>query len=146
MKPFEHLAVLCLLIIFALGPSFDSQSSALAGGPCDTVTGDPRPPIGEPEPLIAGTIVDLDAGAGAPGVTVEIYRCVDGSPSLAGSTTTDSSGGFGFTSLGGPSWYYVEVSPTGPLTGLNPASGTSNPTAPIDIGPGDATLYLEFGS
>lgn len=66
----------CLAALIAVGALSASTGSgtALATGPCDSVTGDPRPPIGPPEPLISGTILDA-VNAGVSGATVNLYRC-----------------------------------------------------------------------
>lgn len=135
-----------IAVLLALLQLSQSISPAYASDPCDTISADPRPPTGPTDPLIGGTVVDLDSAAGVSGATVTVYVCDDSTPSLAGTTTTDNSGEFTFASLGGPDWYYVEVSLTGPLSGMQPASGTPNPSDLIDIGPGDESLYFEFES
>ena len=137
-------SILCLLLGLAVLPGVDTPPAARASGPCDAISGEPRPPISSPTPLIAGSVIDASVSAAVSGATVKVYRCEGGAASLAGSTTTDGAGAFGFASLGGPDWYYVEVSLSGPLSGMQPASGTANPSAPIDIGPGETGLVFGF--
>jgi len=111
--------------------------------PCDSITGDPNPPIGSPEPDITGHILDSES-VGISGATVRLYVCDGSTPSLVTSTTTTSGGVYGFLDLSGPAWYYVQAVITGPLAGMTPAGGTSNPTGLIEVGKGATGVDLTF--
>lgn len=59
---FRRLLALVLVATFwgAVGfPAASAQST-----PCGSTPGDPNPPIGEPEPLIAGGVIDAGASGG----------------------------------------------------------------------------------
>ncbi len=118
---------------------------ALATGtPCDSISSDPNPPIGYPEPYISGSVVDAGSGnAGISGLPVKLYRCNSSTATLVATDTTTSQGGFSFTGLAYPYWYYVQVD-TSSLPGLNPVSPTVNPTALIEVGYGASGLTLSF--
>ena len=135
-----------LLVLGLLGglaiftrPASDVGEALASGDPCASASGDPGPPVGEPEPFISGTVVDASNSSGLAGLTVKLYRCVSGSGSQVASQTTSSSGAFAFTGLSYPYWYYVLVD-----TADLPASPTLNPTAPIAVGDGQAGLVLAF--
>lgn len=111
--------------------------------PCDSITGDPNPPIGSPEPDIMGHILASNS-VGISGATVRLYVCDGSTPSLVASTTTTSGGVYGFPDLDGPAWYFVQAVITGPLAGKTPSEGTSNPTDLIDVGTGATGVDLTF--
>lgn len=117
--------------------------SALASSPCDSVAGNPRPPSGPPEPLISGTILYDGTNTGVSGATVNLYRCQGTSSVYVAQTTSASTGAYVFGSLS-QNWYYVEALLTGPLSGMTPASGTSNPTNLIEVWQGVSGLNLSF--
>jgi len=122
----------------------DPALRALAAGPCDDVVGSPGPPGGPGEPDISGHIVDGSTSLGIEGATVRLYRCDGTTPTLVATDTTSASGGYAFLDLDAPEWYVVEAVMTGPLSTRAPADGTVNPTAPIDVGPGQDEVNLEF--
>lgn len=137
--------LIVLLIAMNLLGDFRNPSHAVATGPCDNASlDDPNPPVGEPEPLIAGTVIDANTSTGVWGATVRLYRCNGATPAQVTSMSTDSSGNFSFPGLTGPKWYFVAVDLSGPLAGMQPAGGTANPTDLIDVGPGDGGLMLAF--
>jgi len=137
---FRRSAVFAALVALALVAA--SNGPALASSPCDTITGEPRPPAPSPEPLISGTILDT-VNAGVSGATVKLYRCQGTSAVYVNQTTSASTGAYSFGSLS-QNWYYVEVALTGPLAGKSPASGTSNPSSLIEVWQGVAGLNLAF--
>lgn len=112
--------------------------------PCDSITGDPNPPIGSPEPDIVGHILASGTNVGISGATVRLYVCDGSTPSLVASTTTTTGGVYGFLDLSGPAWYYVQAVITGPLTGKSPTGVTNNPTSLIDVGPGATGVDFTF--
>ncbi len=120
------------------------SSLVRATSPCDSITGDPNPPIGSPEPDIIGHILASGTNVGISGATVRLYVCDGSTPSLVASTTTTSGGLYGFPDLSGPAWYFVQAVITGPLAGKTPSQGTSNPTDLIDVGPGATGVDLTF--
>ena len=129
------LLTLCAVLVTAV-----HMPSAHAVNPCAAASGDPAPPIGEPE--IAGQI-NLDSSA-VENATVTLYRC-DGSTAVSVATdSTDASGSYLFTGLTGSKWYYVEVSLAGPLAGKSPAAGTSNPSDLIEVGAGATGVDFDF--
>lgn len=133
----------CIAALIALSFVAASNGPALATSPCDSILGDPHPPIGSPEPLIGGSILDASTSTGVSGATVKLYRCQGTSADYVTQTTSNSTGAYSFGSLS-QNWYYVEVALTGPLAGKSPASGTSNPSSLIDVGPGASGLNLAF--
>lgn len=132
----------CSAALVALSFVAVPTSPALATSPCDSVTGDPHPPVPSPEPLISGAILD-GVSVGVSGATVKLYRCQGTSAVYVTQTTSTSTGAYSFGSLS-ENWYYVEVALTGPLTGKSPASGTSNPSSLIEVGEGILGLSLAF--
>lgn len=132
----------CSAALVALAFVAVPSAPAAATSPCDSVTGTPRPPIGSPEPLISGTILD-DVNAGVSGATVNLYRCQGTSAVYVTQTTSTSTGAYSFGSLI-QNWYYVEVALTGPLAGKSPSSGTSNPSSLIEVGEGILGLSFAF--
>jgi len=112
--------------------------------PCDSITGDPNPPIGSPEPDIGGHILSSGTNIGISGATVRLYVCDGSTPSLVASTTTGTGGVYGFLDLSGPAWYFVQAVISGPLAGKSPSVGTSNPTDLIDVGAGATGVDLTF--
>jgi hypothetical protein len=117
-----------------------SPRSVYATGPCDSTTGDPGDPGEGPGPDIGGAVIEVSPIQGA---TMQLYRCVSGQGVLVASTATSSSGTYGFdvTTAG---FYYIHASMTGPLAGLSPASGTSNPSPVIAATPGDLSVNFAF--
>lgn len=115
-----------------------------ATGPCDEVMTDPNPPSGEPEPLISGTVVNAATAAGVPGATVRLFKCTQYGAVQMAMTTTSNTGAFSFANPSGPAWDYVSVDLSGPLAGMQPANGTANPTAIIEVGEGVTGLSLLF--
>lgn len=75
---------------------------------------------------------------------MKLFRCDATGPTLVATDTTDSTGTFDFGALTGPDWYYVDVVESGPLGGMVPANGTNNPSAPVEVGAGDAAMLFEF--
>ena len=143
MKNLSILITLTLLAFAFATSSADTISKVSASTPCDNITGNPHPPIGKPEP-VGGTVVNGDTNAAIAGATVILYRC-DGSTATQVSTTTSSTlGTFSFDNLSTPYWYYVQFSLTGPLAGMSPAAGTSNPSELVEVGEGDESLWFEF--
>lgn len=134
-----------LLLAMNLLGDFRNPSHVAATGPCDNASlDDPNPPVGEPEPLIAGTVIDASTSTGVWGATVRLYRCNGTTPAQVTSMSTDSYGNFSFPGLTGPKWYYIAVDLSGPLAGMQPASGTANPTSLIDVGAGASGVTLSF--
>jgi len=115
-----------------------------AASPCDGITGDPNPPIGPGQPDIAGHIVDAGSSAAIAGATVRLYVCDGSTPVLEASSLTLTDGSYAFLDLDGPAWYFVQAVLTGPLAGMTPATGTTNPTNVIDVGAGASGLDLAF--
>lgn len=138
-------AVLALLALAGSSSSAPYIAHA-AWTPCDDVTQVAGPPSGPPDPLIAGQIDDTDLNTGVSSATVKLYRCDTGGPTLVNTEATDSGGAFDFGGQIGPAWYYVEVLKTGTLNGMTEAVGTTNPSAPIEVGDGDASMLFEFES
>lgn len=136
--------VIVMLFLATLIGGAGHPYRAGATGPCDGAGADPNPPIGEPEPLIGGTVVDAGTNDGVSGATVRLYRCDSGAATQADSTTTNGLGRFSFSDLTEEKWHYVSVDLSGPLSGMVPASATSNPTDLIGVGEGDSGLLLEF--
>lgn len=57
--------LIVLLIAMNLLGDFRNPSHVAATGPCDNASlDDPNPPVGEPEPLIAGTVIDANTSTG----------------------------------------------------------------------------------
>lgn len=131
----------CLLALFVVAAEIPVPAAAT--NPCDLVSASPRPPVGPPEPAIAGSILDAATSTGVSGATVKLYRCQSTSAAYVTETTTTSTGAYSFGSLS-QNWYFVEASLAGPLTGKSPASGTSNPSAPIEVWAGISGLNLSF--
>jgi hypothetical protein len=131
-------ALALLAILASTTPS--PTHTAFATSPCDSATGGPGDPGGDPTPDIGGAVIEVSPIQGA---TMQLYRCVSGQGVLVASTTTSSSGTYGFdvTTAG---FYYVQASMTGPLAGLSPASGTSNPSPVIAVTPGDLAVNFAF--
>ncbi len=73
---------------------------------------------------------------------MKLYRCADGSVVYETSTTTNGTGYYEFGDLTAQHWYYIEAVRTGPLAGMTPAPGTSNPTGPV--GETSTTIDLTF--
>lgn len=144
MQRSKFLLVAAMLVSAIAWMSNPATPIVSASDPCATIAGDPHPPIGDPEPFISGEVTDVDTTTPVSGATVRLYRCDSGSSTLVSTTTTSSQGEYSFTSLSGPKWYYVEVLMTGPLSGMQPASGTNNPSLPVDVGPGDSELDFDF--
>ena len=138
-------ALLASLVLVGLSSSEPLPAWA-AWTPCDDVVVVASPPHRPPEPEIAGQVDDADNATGVSGATVKLYRCDAGGPTLVDTETTNSNGAFDFGDQTGPDWYYVEVLKTGPLSGMDEVSGTVNPSAPIDVGPGDGAMLFEFES
>lgn len=138
---FAALAACTILTIVASGEPYTVVHADST--PCDTITGDPNPPIGSPEPDIMGHILAANS-VGISGATVRLYVCDGSTPSLVASTTTTSGGVYGFPDLDGPAWYFVQAVITGPLAGKTPSAGTSNPTDLIDVGAGATGVDLTF--
>ena len=135
-------STLALVLSAALvAPVASPPPSAQATSRCDGVQG--NPPHGGGEPLIAGQITEAPSMAGISGATVQLYRCTDDVGVYVDDTTTDAGGDYAFTSLA-DGYYYVLAPLTGPLSGMEPASGTANPSALIAVGDGDAAVDMTF--
>lgn len=131
-------AILSTLVVSATPPR------VFATSPCVPIQYDPDPPGGEEEPTIGGSILNAATPGGISGVTVKLYQCSGGAGVYQTSTTTDAQGAYEFTGLADEHWYYVEAALTGPLAGMTPASGTSNPTAAIGLGNNVSGVNLSF--
>ena len=142
----NHKSVRFLLVglLLVLGVVLSAQPygvRVVAGGNHCADT-DPGPPISDPEPNVGGTVIDASNTDGIEGATMKLYRCVSESASLEGSDTTDSNGDYLFEDLTPGYYYYVEALVTGPLQGMQPATGTSNPSEPVGLG--DSVTDLDF--
>ena len=138
------VVVICLLAVLLGMGYLVPAPAAHATNPCEIIQYDPDPPIGPPDPMIAGTVYNYSTSAGIEGATMKLYRCQSGSAVYQATDTTDASGDYSFTNLADETWYYVEAVMTGPLSGKSPASGTSNPTAAIGIGDSVTDIDLAF--
>lgn len=140
--------LLALVAIVVAGAHPDSRLPitrfAEATEPCAQASGSPGAPGDDPGPMVAGTVTTATTGAPVVGATVRLFRCESGTPTAWGTDTTDANGGFEFSSLSGPDWYYAAVDLTGPLAGMHAASGTANPTSLIPVGDGQQDLQLSF--
>jgi hypothetical protein len=132
--------VLVLSLAITL-PATLPLTSVRATSPCDGIQGDP--PHGGGGPLIGGQITNSQSMAGISGATVQLYRCVDQAGAYVTATTTGSGGDYAFSSLA-DGYYYVLAPLTGPLSGMQPASGTANPSAIIAVGDGDSAVDMSF--
>jgi hypothetical protein len=133
-----------LLTALLLGGSFLVPQDAAASGICSGSLGDPRPPSGQPDPMIGGSVTNAATNSPVPSTLVKLYRCDGTTATLAKTTTTNNSGQYSFGSLTNWKWYYVDVPLTGPLSNMLPASGTNNPSAAQDVGPGNTNLNFAF--
>ena len=114
--------------------------------PCDAIVNDPKPPIVPPSPNWGGQVLDATSTSGISGVTVRLFQC-DGSTSTeVADTTTDTNGNYSFSGGGfGPGYhYYAECDMTGPLAGKSVASGSSNPSAALPVGPSQSGIDFTF--
>lgn len=138
-----RFAVLALLLGLPLVLG-TAPSPARATGPCDDASGLPGPPVGPMDPAIAGTVVAQGVGP-VSGATVRLFVCDAESQALEiAEATTTAQGAYAFPGLEGPAWYFVSVDLSGPLSGLQAASGTRNPSALIGVGEGLAELEMAF--
>lgn len=110
--------------------------------PCSSALGLPDPPGGHPKPT-GGTVMDASTGLGIEGANVQLYRCVDGLGTLEASVATGLDGSYLFNDVDLGSYYYIKVSPYGPLLDLELAAGYSNPTAIFELS-GEAATH-DFG-
>ena len=111
--------------------------------PCSGVTG--GPPINDPGPTIAGTVTEnVNSNPPIKGATMELFKCVSQVSVSQGTDTTDSNGDYGFHDLDEGNYFYVEAQMTGPLEGMSPAAGTSNPSDIVGLGPSVYDLDFEF--
>lgn len=131
------------LAALLLAVGFTSPLPIHASSPCDTTGGPPRGPGSDPVPTIAGSVT-AHGTSDVEDATVKLFRCDLSGPTHVATELTDASGEFEFGSLTGPSWYYIEVQMSGPLNGHTASTGTSNPTAAYDVGPGQTGLALDF--
>ena len=113
------------------------------GTPCDSISGDPNPPIGVPEPYISGSVLNAGTNTGISGLPVKLYRCTNSTATLIATQTTGAPGSFSFPDLDYPYWYYVQVD-TSNAPGLDPVSPTVNPTVLIEVGDGMSGLVFTF--
>lgn len=136
-------AVLALLLGLPLALGM-APSPARATGPCDEASGLPGPPVGPMDPAIAGTVVAQGVGP-VSGATVRLFVCGAGSQAIeVAAASTTAQGAFAFPGLEGPAWYFVSVDLSGPLSGMQAASGSGNPSALIAVGEGLADLEMAF--
>lgn len=140
-----RLVVLAAFILAATSTLEYRVGPALASGtPCDNVTGNPGPPVDPPEPEVSGTVVDSGSSDPIEGASIKLYACFGTTAVAVDTQTTDSSGQYVFTELSTLRWYYVEASMTGPLAGMTPSSGTSNPSALLAISDDPTVANLSF--
>jgi len=129
-----RLGVLAAFILVTASVAGDMAGSAMASGtPCDNVTGDPNPPVGPPEIDASGAVIDSGTSSPIEDATIKLYACVGTTAVQVDSQLTDSSGEYVFTDLETERWYYIEAEMTGPLSGMTPSSGTSNPSALVAV-------------
>ena len=112
--------------------------------PCDGIINDPKPPDQPSIPDWGGTISNVTSAGGISGATVRLFKCDGGTSTEIDDTTTDSNGDYSFSGFDPGFYYYVKVDMTGPMSGLAPASGTSNPTAALPVGPSQSSVNLGF--
>ena len=145
MNHFKSVRFLLVGFLLMLGLVLSTHPhgvQVVAGAnPCD-VANDPGPPISDPRPNVGGTVTDAGSSAAIEGATMKLYRCVSGSATSEGLDTTDSNGDYVFEDLTPGYYYYVEALLTGPLQGMQPASGTSNPSELVGLG--DSVSDLDF--
>lgn len=138
------VAIVAIVLSAAMHLVSVPLASVRATGPCDGIAGDPGDPIGPGQPDIAGQIVTAGTNTPIVGVTVRLYVCDGATPAFVASAATSGDGAYAFADLNGPAWYYVQAVLTGPLSGMTPAAGTSNPTTLIDVGAGASGVDLAF--
>ena len=135
--------LLPLLVLSLLLAPYQTTLPVEASNPCSSVSGNPPPAPGEPEPTIGG-IITTDGTNDVSGATITLYRC-DGTTAVSvGTDTTDSNGEYLFDGLTDERWHYVEASLTGPLSGKSPSAGTDNPSLLVSVGEGDPNVDLDF--
>jgi hypothetical protein len=135
----RRFLVLCVALVVTLPMAWSPPAEAT--GPCDNIPYGPPPD--KPDPLIGGQITDAQSAGPIAGATVGLYRCSGTVGVYVTSATTNSGGNYAFASLAS-GYYYVEVVLSGPLTGMQPATGTSNPTNLVTVGNGDPAVNLDF--
>ena len=112
--------------------------------PCNDVINEPKPPIAPEVPTWDGRILNAATTSGISGATVRLFQCDDGDATEIDSTTTTSSGDYSFSGFDPGFYYFVQVDMTGPMSGLSPSSGTSNPTDALPVGPSQTEINLSF--
>jgi hypothetical protein len=142
----KRCAILIAWVAVVNGPGGAVLATATAdANPCAVIDFDPGPPPIRGQPTAAGRVTDAATGSGIAGATLEINRCVFGGPSeVAAVTTTDGNGNYAFESLLGSEYYFVEAVMLGPLAGLEPAAGTTNPTSAVWLENNVLDLDLRF--
>jgi hypothetical protein len=140
-KSVRFLLLGLLLVMGLVLSTHPRGAGVVAGGNhCDGT--DPGPPISNPRPHVTGAVTDGNNDEAIEGATMKLYRCSSGSAVFVESDTTDSDGAYFFEDLTPGYYYYVEAIMTGPLTGMQPASGTSNPSELVGLG--DSVSDLDF--
>ena len=134
----KSLAIFVVLAALLL----QGSDRSFASDPC---SGLPEgTPINNPEPDVGGAVTEnVNSHPPIQGATLELFKCVSGTGVSHGTDTTDSSGIYEFAGVDEDEWYYVEALITGPLAGMVPSSGTSNPSQAVWVGP-DADVDFEF--
>ncbi len=123
------LVAVLLLALTSIGSGPVAAQSA--GDPCSPALPLPPPPGGHPKPT-GGTVTDVSTNLGIEGATVQLYRCYFGVGLLEDAVTTAEDGDYLFEDVELGSYYYIQVSSSGPMAGMQPASGYSNPTPIFD--------------
>jgi hypothetical protein len=141
---FVRRSILAAVLLLALCLSDAAPLSVVhaTSSPCEDVID--SPPVEGGGPLVAGDITNAQTSSPISGVTVALFRCSAQTGVYVTAVTTNSGGYYAFTSLAGGYYYYVEAILVGPLGGMQPASGTANPSAVIAVGPGDSAVDLSF--
>lgn len=137
-------ALLLAVLVSAAAGGPQSIHVLASGDPCENVTGDPGPPVGPPEPEVSGTVIDSGLSSLIEDATITLYACLGTTAVEVDTQATDSSGQYVFTDVVTERWYYIEVEMSGPLSGLTPSAGTSNPSALVAIGDDPTVVNFSF--
>jgi len=136
--------VVLMALILAVGPGVEVAPVVAGSNPCEEVQNDPGPPTPNPEPTIGGRVTDGDALAGIDGATMKVYQCEEGEATQVDTATTGGGGYYVSDILDPGYYYYVEAVMNGPLEGMEPAEGTSNPSDAVGLGESVTDLDFEF--